>query len=202
MFTSSRSLTLLIAQLSRLPGIGKKTAQRLAFHLLRVPREEALALAAAIEAVRDRIRPCASCGNFTEEEVCEICRDPSRDDGLLCVVEQPTDLLALEATGEFRGRYHVLHGALSPLEGARPESLRIDEFVARLRARPAREVIIATNPTVEGDATAFYIARLVRPLGVRVSRIARGIPVGGDLEFSDQVTLARAISGRVEIEAG
>ncbi len=199
MFTSSRSLTLLISQLSRLPGIGKKTAQRLAFHLLRIPREEALALATAIEMVRDRIRLCVECGNFTEEEVCEVCRDASRDDGIVCVVEQPTDLLALEASGEFRGRYHVLHGALSPLEGARPESLRIAPLVARLKARPVREVILATNPTVEGDATAFYVASLIRPLGVRVSRLARGIPVGGDLEFSDQVTLARAIAGRQEM---
>jgi len=199
MFTSSRSLTLLIAQLAKLPGIGKKTAQRLAFHILRVPREEALALAAAIEAVRDRIRLCNECGNFTEDDVCEVCRDPSRDAGIVCVVEQPTDLLALEASGEYRGRYHVLHGALSPLEGARPESLRIDPLVARLKARPVREVILATNPTVEGDATAFYVASLLRPLGVRISRIARGIPVGGDLEFSDQVTLARAMSGRQEM---
>jgi recombination protein RecR len=198
MFTSSQSLTLLIAQLARLPGIGKKTAQRLAFHLLRVPREEALALAGAIEAVRERIRACAECGNFTEEETCAVCRDPARDNGIVCVVEQPTDLLALEATGEFRGRYHVLHGALSPLE--RPETLRLDHLVDRLKRRPAREVIIATNPTVEGDATAFYIARLVRPLGARVSRIARGVPVGGDLEFSDQVTLARAIAGRVDLD--
>jgi recombination protein RecR len=199
MFTSSRSLTLLVSQLSRLPGIGKKTAQRLAFHLLRVPREEALALAGAIEAVRDRIRFCAQCGNFTEEETCEVCRDPARDEGLICVVEQPTDLIALEASGEYRGRYHVLHGALSPLEGARPESLRIDPLVARIKARSVREVILATNPTVEGDATAFYVASLLRPLGVRVTRIARGIPVGGDLEFSDQVTLARAMSGRQEM---
>jgi recombination protein RecR len=200
MFTSSQSLTLLIAQFARLPGIGKKTAQRLAFHILRVPREEALALASAIEAVRERIRACSECGNFTEEETCSVCRDPARDNGIVCVVEQPTDLLALEATGEFRGRYHVLHGALSPLEGARPETLRLDHLVERLRRRPAREVIIATNPTVEGDATAFYIARLVRPLGARVSRIARGVPVGGDLEFSDQVTLARAIAGRVDLD--
>ncbi len=200
MFASTPSLSQLVAQLARLPGIGRKTAQRLAFHILRVPREEALALAQAIEGVRDRIRTCAECGNFTEAEVCEVCRDPARDDRILCVVEQPTDLLALEGTGEYRGRYHVLHGALSPLEGSRPESLRIDRLVETIKRRSVREVILATNPTVEGDATAFYIARLVRPTGVRVSRIARGIPVGGDLEFSDQVTLARAIAGRVEIE--
>src|SRR5262245_16034449 len=193
MFASTPSLSQLISQLSRLPGIGRKTAQRLAFHILRVPKDEALALAQAIEAVRGRIRTCAECGNFTEAEVCEICRDPARDAGLLCVVEQPTDLIALEGTGEFRGLYHVLHGALSPLEGSRPESLRVDRMVEAIKRRSVREVIIATNPTVEGDATAFYIARLVRPTGARVSRIARGIPVGGDLEFSDQVTLARAI---------
>jgi recombination protein RecR len=200
MFASTPSLSQLVAQLARLPGIGRKTAQRLAFHILRVPREEALALAQAIEGVRDRVRTCVECGNFTEAEVCEVCRDPARDGRLLCVVEQPTDLLALEGTGEYRGRYHVLHGALSPLEGSRPESLRIDRLVETIKRRSVREVILATNPTVEGDATAFYIARLVRPTGVRVSRIARGIPVGGDLEFSDQVTLARAIAGRVEIE--
>lgn len=200
MLASTPSLSQLISQLARLPGIGRKTAQRLAFHILRVPRDEALALSQAIVAVRERIRTCGECGNFSEEEICEVCRDPARDPGLLCIVEQPTDLLALEGTGEFRGLYHVLHGALSPLEGSRPESLRIDRLVETIRRRSVREVIIATNPTVEGDATAFYIARVLRPTGVRVSRIARGIPVGGDLEFSDQVTLARAITGRVEFE--
>jgi recombination protein RecR len=200
MFASTPSLSQLVAQLARLPGIGRKTAQRLAFHILRAPRDEALALARAIESVRERIRTCAECGNFTEAEVCEVCRDPARDARLLCVVEQPTDLLAVEGTGEYRGLYHVLHGALSPLEGARPESLGIDRLLQAIERRSVREVILATNPTVEGDATAFYIARLVRPTGARVSRIARGIPVGGDLEFSDQVTLARALSGRMEIE--
>lgn len=200
MISTARSLTQLVNELARLPGIGKKTAQRLAFHLLRVPREDALALASAIANVKDRIRYCESCGNFTEEKLCEICRDANRDRSLVCVVEQPTDLFAIEGSHEYRGLYHVLHGTLSPLDGARPESLRIDELVAAVKSRPAREVIIATNPTVEGDATSFYLARVLRPLGVRVSRIARGVPMGGDLEFSDHATLARAISGRVEIE--
>jgi recombination protein RecR len=200
MFTTARSLAHLVAELARLPGIGKKTAQRLAFHLLRAPREEALALASAIAEVKDRIRYCGTCGNFTEEETCEICRNASRDASIICVVEQPTDLVALEGSREYRGLYHVLHGALSPLEGSRPEDLRIEQLLERLRAGGVREVILATNPTVEGDATAFYLARVIRPLGVRVSRIARGIPMGGDLEFADNVTLARAIAGRVEID--
>lgn len=200
MFTTARSLSQLISELARLPGIGRKTAQRLAFHLLRAPRDEALALSSAIVEVKDKIRYCRSCGNFTEEELCEICKDASRNESLLCVVEQPTDLLALEGTNEYRGFYHVLHGALSPLEGAHPESLRIEELKTTLAKRSVTEVIIATNPTVEGDATAFYLAGLIRPLGIRVSRIARGIPMGGDLEFSDHATLARAISGRVDLD--
>jgi recombination protein RecR len=200
MISTARSLTQLVSELSRLPGIGKKTAQRLAFHILRLPREEALALASAITGVKEKIRYCESCGNFTEEPLCEICRDPGRDQSTICVVEQPTDLFAIEGSHEYHGLYHVLHGALSPLDGARPESLRIQELLDTIRKRPVREVIIATNPTVEGDATAFYVAKVVRPFGVRVSRIARGVPMGGDLEFSDHATLARAISGRVEIE--
>ncbi|MFN0150476.1 MAG: recombination mediator RecR [bacterium] len=200
MIPSARSLAQLVGELARLPGIGKKTAQRLAFHILRLPREDALALSTAIVDVKDRIRYCDSCGNFTEDAVCEICLDTNRDQTLLCVVEQPTDLFAIEGSHEYRGLYHVLHGTLSPLDGARPETLRIAEMLATTKNRPVREVIIATNPTVEGDATAFYLARQLRPLGVRVSRIARGIPMGGDLEFSDHATLARAISGRAEIE--
>jgi recombination protein RecR len=189
----------LIEALQRLPGIGPKTAQRLSFFLLKRPAEEVRELAESLMAVKDRIVSCQTCFNVTDEDPCRICRDPGRESGLLCVVEEPNDLMAMERTGEFKGRYHVLLGALSPLEGIGPEDLKIRELLARLDAGGHTEVILATNPNVEGEATALYLAKLLRPLGVRVTRIARGLPVGGDLEYADQVTLSKALEGRREI---
>jgi recombination protein RecR len=189
----------LIEALQRLPGIGPKTAQRLTFFLLKRPAEEVRELAGALVAVKERIVYCRTCFNVTDEDPCRICRDPARDGRVICVVEEPNDLLAMERTGEFRGRYHVLLGALSPLEGIGPEDLKVRELLARLDAGGTTEVILATNPNVEGEATALYLAKLLRPLGVRVTRIARGLPVGGDLEYADQVTLSKALEGRREI---
>ncbi len=197
---SSKYLEQLIEELVKLPSVGHKSAQRLALHLLRTPREEALRLADAIRDVRERVGICSVCGLFSEEDPCLIDRDPQRDGTLVCVVEQPADVLAIERTGQFRGRYHVLGGALSPLEGTTPDNLRIRELLARLRTEPIQEVILATNPNVAGEATALYLSRLLVPLGVRVTRIARGVPMGSDLEYSDMVTLARALEGRREIE--
>ena len=189
----------LIDALQRLPGIGPKTAQRLTFFLLKRPLEEVRELSDALIAVKDRIVYCQICFNVTDQDPCRICADPARDARLLCVVEEPNDLLAMERTGEYRGRYHVLLGALSPLDGIGPEDLKIREFLARLERGGMTEVILATNPNVEGEATALFLAKLVRPLGVRVTRIARGLPVGGDLEYADQVTLSKALEGRREI---
>jgi len=190
----------LIEALQRLPGIGPKTAQRLTFFLLKRPAEEVRELSEALVAVKDRIVYCQTCFNVTDEDPCRICRDPGRDARLICVVEEPNDLLAMERTGEFRGRYHVLLGALSPLDGIGPEDLKVRELLARLDAGAGTaEVILATNPNVEGEATALYLAKLLRPLGVKVTRIARGLPVGGDLEYADQVTLSKALEGRREI---
>jgi len=189
----------LIEALQRLPGIGPKTAQRLTFFLLKRPAEEVRELAAALVAVKERIVYCRTCFNVTDEDPCRICTDPTRDARLLCVVEEPNDLLAMERTGEYRGRYHVLLGALSPLDGIGPEDLKIRELLARLEGGETTEVILATNPNVEGEATALYLARLLKPLGLKVTRIARGLPVGGDLEYADQVTLSKALEGRREI---
>jgi recombination protein RecR len=189
----------LIDALQRLPGIGPKTAQRLTFFLLKRPAEEVRELSEALVAVKDKIVYCQTCFNVTDQDPCRICADPARDPRLLCVVEEPNDLLAMERTGEYRGRYHVLLGALSPLDGIGPEDLKIRELLTRLDAGGTTEVILATNPNVEGEATALYLAKLVRPLGVRVTRIARGLPVGGDLEYADQVTLSKALEGRREI---
>jgi recombination protein RecR len=197
---SSKYLELLIAELEKLPSIGLKSAQRLALHLLRVPKEDALRLAEAIRAVRERVGFCTTCGNFSETDPCALCSDPRRDTKVLCVVEQPVDVLAFERTGQFTGRYHVLGGALSPLEGTSPEQLRIRELLSRLRGGEVKEVILATNPNVNGEATALYLSKLLTPLGVRVTRIARGVPMGSDLEYSDQVTLARALEGRRDVE--
>ena len=197
---SSRYLEALIEELTKLPSIGQKSAQRLALHLLRAPREEALRLADAIRTVKERVGFCSVCGLFSEEDPCPIDRDPGRDAGLVCVVEQAGDVLAFERTGTFKGRYHVLGGALSPLEGTHPENLRIRELLERLRTEPIREVILATNPNVAGEATALYLSRLLGPLGIKVTRIARGVPMGSDLEYSDLVTLARALEGRRELE--
>ncbi|HEY3068665.1 MAG TPA: recombination mediator RecR [Methylomirabilota bacterium] len=189
----------LIDALQRLPGIGPKTAQRLTFFLLKRPSEEVRELADSLRAVKEKIVHCSSCFNVTDEDPCRICADPARDARLVCVVEEPNDLLAMERTGEFRGRYHVLLGALSPLDGIGPDDLKVRELLARLDTDGATEVILATNPNVEGEATALYLAKLLRPLGVRVTRIARGLPVGGDLEYADQVTLSKALEGRREI---
>jgi recombination protein RecR len=188
----------LVAQLTRLPGVGTRTAHRLAFHLLRVPRDEAQALAAAIDEVKDRVRFCAECGNLTEEERCEICRDERRDRTLVCVVEQPADLVSLERTHEYRGLYHVLGGSLSPIDGVEPEHLRIDELMGRVERNGIEEVVLATNPNMTGEATAAYLADRLRGR-VRVTRLASGLPVGGDLEYADEVTLGRALSGRREM---
>jgi recombination protein RecR len=189
----------LIEALQRLPGIGPKTAQRLTFFLLKRPLDEVRELSEAVLAVKERIVHCRGCFNVTDEDPCRICRDPARDGRLLCVVEEPNDLLAMERTGEFRGRYHVLMGALSPLDGIGPEDLKVRELLGRLEAGEIAEVILATNPNVEGEATAIFLAKLLRPLGLRVTRIARGLPVGGDLEYADQVTLSKALEGRREI---
>ena len=188
----------LIAQLSRFPGIGTRTAQRLAFHLLRVSKEEAFALADAIREVKERIGFCRECGNLTEEELCSICQDARRDRSVICVVEQPADLLSLERTHEFRGVYHVLGGALSPLDGIEPKDLRIDELVQRVERNGVAEVVLATNPNMTGEATAAYVADRLRDR-TRVTRLASGLPVGGDLEYADEVTLGRALSGRREM---
>ncbi|AKU89690.1 recombination mediator RecR [Vulgatibacter incomptus] len=190
----------LTAELAKLPGIGEKTAQRLAFHVLRAKADYARDLAKALVDVVEKVRLCSVCCSLTEADPCAVCLDPRRDGRLLCVVESVPDLLAVERTREFRGRYHVLHGALSPLDGIGPDQLRIKELLARLGgSEVVEEVIVATNPDIEGEATALYLTRLLRPAGVRVTRIAQGVPMGGDLEYADQVTLARALSGRREI---
>ena len=194
----SPSVDNLVAQLSRLPGVGARTAQRLAFHILQRPKDEALALAAALEEVKERVRFCRECGNLTEEEVCAICTDARRDHTIICVVEQPVDVISLERTAEFRGLYHVLGGALSPLDGVDPGDLRIDELFQRVSANGVLEVVLATNPNMTGEATAAFLADRLRGR-VRVTRLASGLPVGGDLEYADEVTLGRALSGRREM---
>jgi len=193
------ALAALIEQLVRLPGVGPKTAQRLAFHVLKAPREDAAALAEAIVALKDRTRLCQRCFNLCEADLCGVCTDARRDAGLLCVVEEINDLLAIEKTREFRGLYHVLGGSLSPLDGRGPEQIRVKELQARLESSETREVILATNPNVEGEATALYLLRVLKPFPVKVTRIARGLPMGGDLEYADEATLARALEGRREI---
>lgn len=189
----------LIAELARLPGIGRKTAQRLTFHLLQQPPEQAERLAAALVAVGQRVRPCQECGNLTEEQPCGICRDPRRDPAVLCVVEEASTVQVVDRSTDFRGRYHVLGGRLSPLDGVGPESLRLEHLVARVREGGVREVILATNPSMEGEATATYVQQLLAGLGVRVTRLARGLPMGGDLEYVDGVTLAHALVARQEV---
>jgi recombination protein RecR len=189
----------LIQQLAKLPGVGEKTAARLAFHILRASPEDATALAAAIGEVRQRIRFCSVCCDLTEADPCAICRDARRDGAMVCVVAQPQDLIAIERAGGYRGRYHVLHGLLSPLDGVGPDDLRVAELIRRCADGTIREAILATSPSVEGEATAVYLAKLLRPLGVRATRIATGVPMGGELEYADQATLARAIDGRREM---
>jgi|SRR5688572_6509701 len=188
-----------IEALQRLPGIGPKTAQRLAFFLLKRPVDEVQGLAEALSQLKALIVHCSVCFNVTQEDPCRICRDPQRDAHSLCVVEEPNDLLALEKTGGFRGRYHVLLGALSPLDGIGPEDLKVRELLMRLETDTVEEIILATNPSVEGEATAIYLAKLLKPLATRITRIARGLPVGGDLEYADEVTLAKALEGRRDI---
>jgi recombination protein RecR len=189
----------LIAQLARLPGIGRKTAQRLTFFLLQQAPDQAGRLAAALTAVAERVRPCQECGNPTEGQPCAICADPRRDSGLLCIVEEASDLQVVERYTEYRGRYHVLGGRLSPLEGVGPESLRMDRLLARVQGGGVREVILATNPSMEGEVTATYVQQLLAGSPVRVTRLARGLPVGGDLEYVDGVTLAHALTARQEL---
>ncbi|MBI4287399.1 MAG: recombination protein RecR [Chloroflexi bacterium] len=189
----------LIEELHKLPGIGPKTAQRLAYHLLRSPKEYAQSLAEAIVAVKERVVLCSRCQNITEDDPCLICRDEKRDNSLICVVEEPLDILALEKSGSFKGLYHVLHGALSPLDGIGPEDLKVRELLERLKGENVAELILATNPNLEGEATAMYLHRLLSPLGVKITRLARGLPVGSDLEYADEVTLTRALEGRQEI---
>jgi recombination protein RecR len=189
----------LIAELARLPGIGRKTAQRLTFHLLQQPPDQASRLAAALVAVGERVRPCETCGNLTEEQPCTICRDPRRDAGIVCVVEEASTVAVVDRSTDFRGRYHVLGGRLSPLDGIGPESLRLEPLLARVRDGGVREVILATNPSMEGEVTATYIQQLLQGQGVRVTRLARGLPMGGDLEYVDGVTLAHALVARQEV---
>jgi len=191
----------LVDELGRLPGIGPKSAQRLAFHLLKVAPEDALRLADAIVAVKQHVTLCPRCFNVAEGDLCDICRDPRRDGTVLCVVEDPRDIVAVEKTQEFRGRYHVLHGALNPIEGVGPDQLRVKELLGRLEDEGVTEVILCTNPNLEGEATAMYLARLLKPLGVKATRIASGLPVGGDLEYADELTLGRALEGRREVDA-
>lgn len=188
----------LIDELKKLPGIGPKSAQRIAFHLLRGPREDAIRLGTAVGGLLDGIRTCSLCNAITDREVCATCSDPARTDRMVCVVEEPHDLLSVEKTRDFRGRYHVLHGALSPLQGVGPDELKIEGLLERIRKGGVEEVILATSPTVEGEATAVYLVRILKPLGVRVTRIAMGVPVGSDLEWADEVTMAKALEGRRE----
>ena len=192
-------LARLIAELSKMPTVGPKTAQRLAFHIMQLSPEEAQALADAILDVKARMRHCSTCFTVTDVDPCATCADPARNGEVLCVVEDPRDVMALERTREFRGRYHVLHGAISPLDGIGPDDLKIPELLTRVKEGGIKEVIVATNPRVEGEATAIYLARVLKPLGVRVTRIAHGLPVGGDLEYADEVTLARALEGRRDL---
>lgn len=192
-------LARLIQECKRLPGIGQKSAQRIAFHLLRVPRDDAQNLAQAILDIKDKLGICEQCNNISDGELCLYCRDPHRDQNQICVVEEPHNILAIETTRNFRGSYHVLHGAISPLRGIGPEQLRIKGLIDRLQKNPIEEVILATNPTVEGEATAMYLNRLLKPLGPRVTRIAMGIPVGSDLEFADEITMSRSLENRREM---
>ncbi len=192
-------LARLIQEVKRLPGIGQKSAQRIAFHILRAPREDVERLAAALLDVKDRLGLCAECNNISDAELCPFCRDPHRDRRKICVVEEPHNILPVETTRIYDGLYHVLHGSISPLRGIGPEQLRIKELLGRLERGEVEEIILATNPTVEGEATAVYLARLLKPLGVRVTRIAMGIPVGSDLEYADEVTMSKSLENRREI---
>ncbi len=190
----------LIEEFHKLPGIGPKSAQRLTYYLLRMPAAEARALAQAIVEVKEKITFCSTCENVTDIDPCRICANGQRDRSIICVVEEPLDILALERTQSYRGLYHVLHGAISPMDGIGPEDLKVGELLGRLKSNEVQEVILATNPNLEGEATAMYLGRLLRPLGLKVTRLARGLPMGGDLEYADDVTLTRALEGRQEVE--
>jgi recombination protein RecR len=200
-FTYTQPVQALIDELGRLPGIGPKSAQRLAFHLLKTSADDAHRLADAIVEAKAKVRFCAKCFNVADAELCPICSDDRREPGVLCVVEESRDIVAVERTGEYRGRYHVLLGAINPLEGVGPEQLKIRELLVRLEPEHIAEVIVCTNPNTEGEVTAMYLARLLKPLGLRVTRIASGLPVGGDLEYADELTLGRALEGRRELDA-
>ncbi len=195
----AKPLAKLIRELEKMPGVGPKSAQRMAFHILRMPEEEARTLAEAILEVKERITTCKQCFNFTDEEICPICRNPSRDASVLCVVADVRDLMAIERTQEYRGLYHVLQGVISPMDGVGAEQLRVRELLQRLQSGHVKEVIIAMNPTIEGDATALYLSRLIKPLGIRVTQLAHGMPVGGDLDYADQATLISALEWRREL---
>jgi recombination protein RecR len=198
MTITAKPVARVVDELSRLPGIGPKTAQRLTYHLLRAPAEQADALAEAILELKHRVVLCAECFNITEASPCDVCSDPGRDETRICVVEEPLDVLALERTGQYKGRYHVLHGALSPIEGIGPDELKIAELLHRIQPG-VEEVILATNPNLEGDATAMYLMRKIEPRGITVTRLARGLPIGGDLEYADEVTLSNALAGRSRV---
>lgn len=198
MLTTSESLERLIEEFSQLPGIGRKSAYRLAMFILKLPKDEVHNIADALVKVKDKITYCSSCWNFTEQDPCGICASPKRDRTTICVVEEPSDVIALEKTNEYRGLYHVLGGSLSPLDGIGPDDIKAKELLSRIDGKTA-EVILALNPNIEGEATTLYLTRLLKPLGVRVTRLARGLPIGGDLEFADEATLSRALKGRVEV---
>ena len=193
------ALQKLIDELGKLPGVGPKSAQRIAFHLIKIPEQDALSLADAIQQAKQKVRFCETCFNMSDEAICEICSDSQRDSSLVCVVEEPRDIVALERTREYKGLYHVLQGAINPIDGIGPEQLKIRELLERLKGNTLVEVILCTNPNIEGEATAMYLAKLIEPLGIQVSRIASGLPVGGDLEYADELTLGRALEGRRNI---
>ncbi|MBJ45872.1 MAG: recombination protein RecR [Acidimicrobiaceae bacterium] len=193
------ALQKLIDELGKLPGVGPKSAQRIAFHLIKIPEQDALSLAVAIQQAKQKVRFCETCFNMSDEAICEICSDSQRDSSLVCVVEEPRDIVALERTREYKGLYHVLQGAINPIDGIGPEQLKIRELLERLKGNTVVEVILCTNPNIEGEATAMYLAKLIEPLGIQVSRIASGLPVGGDLEYADELTLGRALEGRRNI---
>lgn len=199
MTITAKPITRVVDELSRLPGIGPKTAQRLTYFLLRAPAEQSEALSAAILEMKRKVVLCAQCFNITEQSPCDICADPQRDTTRICVVEEPLDVVAIDRTGQYHGQYHVLHGALSPIEGTGPDELKMRELLQRLGSDTVQEVILATNPNLEGDATAMYLTRLLQPLGLTVTRLARGLPMGGDLEYADEITLSNALAGRSQI---
>ena len=194
-----KPLEILINELSKLPGIGGKTAQRLAFHILSLDEKEVRQLASSLTNAREQMKYCSVCGNLTDTDPCRICSDPSRRQDVICVVESPRDVMAMERIREFNGLYHVLHGVISPMEGIGPEDINLKSLIARLQASDVKELIVATNPNIEGEATAMFIARLIKPAGIKVSRIAHGIPVGGDLEYADEVTLLKSLEGRRQL---